>query len=119
MTEISKLNAENPVELSTVADALKIEDPSDPSGPYEIDPGSSWVTGDATFTCPARGVRCIVTITPVLDDDGEETGAVTVKSVGGQATAMVSPAGQMKLDALVTTIVINEVYDTDNLVFGK
>ena len=88
----TKLNTENSVILSTVATGLEIEPKT-----YEIEPGGSMDAGDATFTCPIVGVRCIVTVIADLDEDGEETGTVTVTSVGGLATAMNSDAGDMKL----------------------
>ena len=56
-------------------------------GTYSIQPGETADAGDATFTCPAEGSPCEVTVA----DDG------TATSVGGMATAMDSAAATMKL----------------------
>ena len=55
---------------------------------YTIQPGDSMDAGDATFSCPAEGVPCVVTV------DADEG---TVTSVGGMASAMNSDAGNAKL----------------------
>ena len=54
---------------------------------------------DVTFTCPAGGLRCVVTV--VLNSDGTQS----VTSEGGVATATVSADGLTKLAA-------TEVVDT-------
>ena len=60
-------------------------------GMYTIQPGenSGEEAGDATFTCSAEGLPCVVTV----DDNGAAT------SAGGTATAMNSAAGDAKRDA--------------------
>ena len=51
-------------------------------GTYPIQPGGTATAGDATFSCPAEGAPCTVTVT-VADN-----GMTVVTSTGGMATAM-------------------------------
>ena len=78
----------NSVDISTVTTGLIIK-----PGTYTLQPGESMDLYDATFTCPADGVRCVVTVE--LNYDGTNT----VTSVGGAATATVSADGTLKLTA--------------------
>ena len=59
------------------------------SGTYIIQPGGTATAGDVTFTCPAEGSSCEVTVA----DDG------TVTSTGGMATAMDSASALARLAA--------------------
>ena len=77
------LAVENTVDTSTVTAGLIIT-----PGTFTLQPGDSRDQYDATFTCPADGVRCVVTVA----DDG------TAMSVGGAATAMNSVPGNAKLE---------------------
>ena len=70
------------VDMSMVTVGLII-----PAGTFTILPGESRDQYDATFTCPAEGMSCEVTVA----DDG------TATSVGGLATAMNSVPGNAKL----------------------
>ena len=72
----------HPVDTTTVSAGLTIM-----PGTHSIQPGETADAGYVTFTCPAGGPACDVT---VADDS-------TVTSVGGMATAMDSAAGTMKL----------------------
>ena len=78
-----KLEVENPVDTGMVTTGLTIE-----AGMYTIQPGGNMDAGDATFTCSAGGVPCVVTVA----DDG------TATSAGGTAMAMNSVPGNDKLE---------------------
>ena len=94
----AKRDASNPpVDTSDVTVGLMIE-----AGMFTIQPGGNMDAGDATFTCPAGGVPCVVTVA----DNG------TATSVGGAATAMNSAAGNAKRDAS------NPPVDTSDVVAG-
>ena len=67
-------------------------------GTYPILPGGDMVAGDATFSCPAGGVRCEVTV---------EADSNTATSAGGMATAMNSAAGYKKLNKVQTVSIAN------------
>ena len=90
------LAVENTVDTSTVTAGLIIT-----AGTFTLQPGESRNQYDATFTCPADGVRCVVTV----DDEG------TAMSVGGAATAMNSDAGNNKL-------VVENTVDTSDVTVG-
>ena len=92
-TGTMKLTASGSVDMSMVTAGLT----EITAGTYTIQPGSNMDVGDATFTCPAGGVRCVVTVTADVDADGEETGTNTVTFVGGTAKATDSAAGRTKL----------------------
>ena len=84
----SKVYASNPVDTSSVVAGLIIR-----PGTYTIQPDGEMDLYDATFTCPAGGVPCMVRV------DLNADGTTTVTSAGGMATAMVSASGNKKLDA--------------------
>ena len=79
---------ENSVDTSTVTVGLVIN-----PGTFTIEPGETSDRHDATFTCPAGEVACVVTVEFNAD------GTTTTTSLGGAATAMNSAAGAMKLAA--------------------
>ena len=62
--------------------------------------------GEVTIACPAGGVRCVITVSPNVDEDGELTGTSTVTFVGGMAMATDSAAGKTKLAKANDPIVI-------------
>ena len=80
----AKLEVSNDVDTSDVTVGLEIT-----AGTYTIQPGGSMDAGDATFTCSAGGVPCVVTVA----DNG------TATSAGGTAMAMNSAAGTAKVNA--------------------
>ena len=88
-----KLADTNPVDRSSVTAGLT----AITAGRYTIQPGEFVDAGEVTFTCPATGVRCVVTVTADLDEDNKETGTSTVSSVGGTARATDSSIGKVRL----------------------
>ena len=80
----AKLEVSNDVDTGMVTVGLTIT-----AGMYTIQPGENMDAGDATFTCSAGGLPCVVTVA----DDGAAT------SAGGTAMAMNSAAGDAKRDA--------------------
>ena len=91
-----KLAVSNTVDTSDVTVGLEIT-----AATYTIQPGEDMDAGDATFTCSAGGVPCVVTVA----DDG------TAESVGGMATAMNSAAGNAKL-------AVSDDVDTSSVLAG-
>ena len=83
---MAKLAASSTVDLGMVTTGLIIE-----TGAFTLQPGDMSDKYDVTFTCPAGGLRCVVTV--VLNSDGTQS----VTSEGGVATAAVSAAGLAKL----------------------
>ena len=55
------------------------------AGTFIIQPGGNMDAGDVTITCPAGGVRCVITVSPNVDEDAELTGTSTVTFEGGLA----------------------------------
>ena len=72
-----------------------------PASMHTIAPGDTVNAGYVTYTCPAEGVRCVVTVA----DDG------TVTSTGGAATAMITAQGYKKL-------YMSQIVDTGKLATG-
>ena len=97
---MAKLDASSNVGLEMVTTGLIIE-----TGAFTLQPGDMSDKFDVTFTCPAGGLRCVVTV--VLNSDGTQS----VTSQGGVATATVSADGLTKLAAA-------EVVDTSMVTIG-
>ena len=96
-SEAEKLEAErlaelravkNDVVINSITVGLRIK-----PGTYTIPADDDMDLWDATFTCPAGEVPCVVTVEQNYD------GTNTVTSIGGAATATVSVRGTSKLDA--------------------
>ena len=93
---IAKLNKPHPVDTNivitdveqTVTDAgLVVGWSTIPADRYTIQPGaSSMNSGDVTFTCPAKGVPCIVTVTVQPEEPGITDARTTIMFAGGLAT---------------------------------
>ena len=62
---------------------------------HAIEEGKGMDVGDVTFTCPAGGLTCVVTV-------NVDEGTTTVTSVGGMATATASEDGNKKLNVETT-----------------
>ena len=106
-----KITAEGDVDRSMVTAGLT----EITAGMYTIEPGSNMDLGDINVSCPAGGVRCVVTVTAILDEYGEETGTSTVTYVGGMAMATDSGDGKAKLAKITEPPIVVSEAITNNL----